>query len=119
MNLWLDSKLIETVVEEEKVHGLQEAPEETTMVLWDFATMLGLDNEEPTEEIQLSAVNVTTRSKGPLIEDNTLLPKIKKIQENMKKIRNNSQTLPVPDLVIIRKNSPTISKHVKAIENKV
>ena len=89
------------------------------MVLWDCAPMLGLENEEPIEEIQLLAVNVTTRSKGPLIEDNTLFPKIKKIQENMKKIRNNTQTQPVPNLVITRKNAPTIRKPVKATENKV
>ena len=81
--------------------------------------MLGLENEEPTEEIQLLAINVTTRRNGPLIEDNTLLPKIKKIQENMKKIRNNTQTPPIPDLVITRQNAPTISKPVKAVENKV
>ena len=81
--------------------------------------MLGLENEETTEEIQLSTVSVTTRSKGPLIEDNTLLPKIKKIQENMKKIINNTQTLPVLDLVIIRQNTPTIGKPVKVAENKV
>ena len=110
MNQLLDSTLTETVVKEEKAHGLEEAPEETAMVLWDCAPMLGLENEEPTKEIQLSIVNVTTRSKGPLIEDNTLVPKIKKIQKNMKKIRNNTQTPPVLDLVITRKNTPTISK---------
>ena len=90
------------MVDEEKAHGPKEEPEETAMVLWDCAPMLGLENEEPTKEIQLLVVNVTTRSKGPLIEDNTLLPKIKKIQENMKKIRNNTQTLHVPNLVITR-----------------
>ena len=65
----------------------------------------------------MSAVNITTRSKGPLIEDNTLLPKITKIQENVKKIRNNTQI--ISDLVITRKNVPSISRPVKATENKV
>ena len=36
----------------------------------------------------------------------------------MKKIRNNTQTLLVPDLVITRQNAPIISKPVKAIETK-
>ena len=36
----------------------------------------------------------------------------------MKKIRNNTQTLPVPDLFITRHNAPTISKPIKATENK-
>ena len=89
------------------------------MVLWDCAPMLGLEDEEDNEEIQLSDVNVTTRSKGPLIEDNTLLPKIKRIQENMKKVRNNTQTQPIPDLVITRQNVPTISKIMNNTKIKV
>ena len=56
--------------------------------------MWGLKEEEPTKEIQLLAINVTTRSKGPLAEENLLLPKIRKIQESMKKINNNTQTPP-------------------------
>ena len=52
--------------------------------------MLGLEEEEPNEEIHLSDVNVTTRRKGPIIEYNKLLPKIKRIQENLKKFRNNN-----------------------------
>ena len=41
MNQLLDSKLTETVAEEEKAHGPEEAQEENTMVLWDYAPMLG------------------------------------------------------------------------------
>ena len=37
----------------------------------------------------------------------------------MKKIRNNTQTPPVPNLVITRKNSPSISKSIKTTENNV
>ena len=114
MNQFPDSKLTETVVKEEKAYGPEEALEEATMVLWDCAPMLGLENEEPTEEIQMPNVNVTMRRNGPLIEDNTLLPKIKKIQENMNKIRNNTQTPPIPNLVITRQDAPSISKPVKA-----
>ena len=64
-------------------------------------------------------MNVTTRRKGPLIEDNTLLPKIKRIQENMKKVRNNTQTQLITNLVITRKNVPTVSKPIKDVESKV
>ena len=42
MNRLLDSKLIEPMNEEEKMHESEEALEETTMVLWDCAPMLGL-----------------------------------------------------------------------------
>ena len=60
------------------------------MVLWDCAPTLGLDEEKPIEEIQLSAVNVTTKSKGPIMDESLLLPKIRKIQESMKKIIINT-----------------------------
>ena len=113
MNQLLDSKLIEPAVEEEKTHGPEEAPKENTMVLWDCMTTLGLDEGEPTEEVLLSAVNVTIRSKGPVMDESILLPKIRRIQEKMKKVSSNTQTLPVPDLVITRKNAPKISKPVK------
>ena len=67
MNQLLDSKLTDPVDEEEKMHESKETPEETTMVLWDCAPMLGLEEEEPNEEIQLSNVNFITRSKVPII----------------------------------------------------
>ena len=47
MNQLLDSKLIEPLDEEEKMHESEETLEETTMVLWDCAPMLGLEEEEP------------------------------------------------------------------------
>ena len=69
MNQLLDFKLTEIVVEEEKARGLEEALEETTMVLWDCVAMFGLEDEEPNKEIQLSTIDVTTRSKGPLMRN--------------------------------------------------
>ena len=81
--------------------------------------MLGLEEEELSEEIQLSAVNVTTRSKGPIMDAIILFPKIKKFKESMKKISNNTQNPLIPDLVITRQNNPTISKPMKVAESKV
>ena len=49
------------------------------IVVWDYAPTLRLDEEEPTKEIQLSAINVTNRSKGPIMDEILLLPKISKI----------------------------------------
>ena len=56
------------------------------MVLWDWAPTLGLSEDEPTKEIQVSSVNVTTRSKGSVVDESLLLPKIKNLKENAKKI---------------------------------
>ena len=43
MNQLLDSKLTELVAEEEKIDELEETPQDTTMVLWDCAPMIGLE----------------------------------------------------------------------------
>ena len=60
------------------------------MVLWDCVPTLGLNEEEPTEEIQLSLVNVTTTRKGPVMDERLILPKIKKIQETVKNINSTT-----------------------------
>ena len=49
------------------------------MVLWDWEPTLGLSEDEPTKEIQVSSVNVTTRSKGSIVDESLVLPKIKKM----------------------------------------
>ena len=107
MNQLLDSQLIEHEVEEDQTNE----PEETIMVLWDWAPTLGLNREEPTEEIQVSSVNVTTRSKGPVVDGSLVLPKIKKMKENMKKILSTTQTTP--------KSNPVNIKEIKSVFNKL
>ena len=62
------------------------------MVLWDCVPTLGLDEYEPTEEIQISSVNVTTINKGPIMDESLILPKIRKIQEIIKNISSTTQT---------------------------
>ena len=88
------------------------------MVLWDCAPTLGLDEEDPTEEIQLSSVNVTTRRKGPVMDEILILPKISKIQESVRKHNSNTRTPPKSVLVIRKYNFTTISKPVKVLESK-
>ena len=62
MNRLVDVQLTEPEVKEEKEIQTEATSEETTMVLWDCMTTLGLEEEEPTEEIQISAINIITRS---------------------------------------------------------
>ena len=118
MNQLLDAQLIEPEVEEEKTNEPEETHEETTMVLWDCVSTLGLNEEDPTEEIQLSSVNVTTRSKAPVMDERLILPKIKKIQENIKNISSTTQTTSKSDLVNIKDKVPAVSKHVNIVQNK-
>ena len=118
MNQLLDAQLIEPDVEEDQSNEPEETNEETTMVLWDCVPTLELNEEDPTEEIQLSSVNVTTRSKGIVMDESSVLLKIKKMQENMKKIISTTQTTSKSDLVDLKDKVPAVSKPVKIVENK-
>ena len=88
------------------------------MVLWDCVPTLGLNEEEPTEEIQLSSVNVTTRSKGPVMDERLVLPKIKKMQENMKKIISTTQTTSKSNPVNMKYKNPVVSNPIKTVITK-
>ena len=92
----------EPEVEENQTNEPEETTEETTMVLWDWAPIPGLDEEEPTKEVQMSSINVTTRSKGPVVDEILVLPEIKKMKENMKKILSTTQTTPKSNAVNIK-----------------
>ena len=63
--------------EREKDHEPAETQEEDTMVLRDCASMFSIEDEGLIEEEKISETNVTTRSRGPVKEDNTIMPKIK------------------------------------------
>ena len=48
-----------------------------------------------------------------------LLPKIRKIQENMKKINSSTQTPPKSDLVSFKEKVTAVIKPENAVENKI
>ena len=100
MNQLLDSKLTETEEEKGKDHEPIETKEEDTLVLWDHVSMFNMEYEDLLDKEETPKTNVTTRSQNPLKEDNTILPKIKKLQENMKKIKNNTSTVKIPKFFI-------------------
>ena len=81
--------------------------------------MFSIEDDGLTEEEEIPKTNVTTRSQGQLKEDNTIMPKIKKLQENMKKIKNNTQIVNIPQFVITSQNPKEGSMSVKSAENKV
>ena len=55
--------------------------------------MFNIEDEYITEEDDIPKTNVTTRSQNSLKEDNLILPKIKKLWENMRKVKNNTPTI--------------------------
>ena len=77
-----------------------------------------MDQEEPIEEIQRSTFNVTTRSKGPIMDESLLLPNIGKIQESMTKINSNTQTPPKSNLDIEKDKVTKVSNPMKVVESK-
>ena len=97
---------------------MEQTNEETTMVLWDWAPTLRLSEDEAAEEIQVSSVNVTTRSKGSVVDESLILPKINKMKENMNKIISTTQTTPKPNPVNIKETIPVVNKPIKAMKNK-
>ena len=95
MNQLLEYKLTETDIEEEK------------------------DNQSTEKQEEISETNVTTRSQGLVKEDNSILPKIKKLQENMKKVQKNTTTNKIPEFTITSQDPKRINMPNKPIEDKV
>ena len=86
MNQLLDSKLTDDDEQEEKDNQPIEKQEEDGLVLWDCVSLFDIDEEGSLKQEETSETNVTTRSQGLLNKDNSILPKIKRLQENVKKI---------------------------------
>ena len=118
MNQLLDSKLTETGKEAEKDNQSTEKQEEYTLVLWDCVLIFDTEEDSLKQE-ETSETNVTTRSQGLLKEDNSIIPKIKKLQKKMKKIQKNTTTVKIPEFTISSQNLKKISMPIKPVEDKV
>ena len=58
------------------------------------------------------------RSQGLIKEDSSILPKIKRLQENVKKIQKNTTTDKVLEFAITSQDTKQINMPVKPIEEK-
>ena len=117
MNQLLDTQV--TDLEEDQTNEQEEPTKETTLVLWDWAVpTLGLKEEEQAEEIQVSSVKITTRSKGIVVDQILVFPKVNITKETMK--RNIGTTRPQHKVnpENIKETILVINKHVKNVENK-
>ena len=79
INQLSDSKLTETDNEEEKNNQSTEKQEDDALVLWDCVSMFDTLEEGSLKQEETSETNVTTRSQGLLKEENSILPKIKRL----------------------------------------
>ena len=67
---------------------------------------------------EISETNVTTRSQGLLNKDNSIIPKSKKFQDNMKKIQKNNIDDKIPELTISSQDPKQVNMPTRPIEDK-
>ena len=96
----MDSKLTEADDEEEKGNKFTKKQEDDALVLWDCVSLFDTEDEGSLKHEEISETNVTTRIQGLLNKYNSILPKIKKFQDNMKKIQKNNIADKIPELTI-------------------
>ena len=101
MNQLLDSRLTEDGDEERKESTTStKEQEEETMVLWNSISLFDAEEEKNQGYKDIMETNVTTRSQGSIKEDSLILPKIKRLQKNVKKFQNNSAADKIPEFTI-------------------
>ena len=97
MNQLMDSKLTEDSDEEEKGSKTIEKQENDTMFLWDCVSLF--DTEKST--LKFENIPMTTKDLNLVNKDNSMLSKIKKLQENVRKQPKNNVDGEVPKITII------------------
>ena len=74
--------------------------EEETMVLWNFVSLFDAEEEKNWGYKDVMETNVTTRSQGSAKGNSLMLPKIKRLQKNVKKFQNSSSADKIPEFTI-------------------
>ena len=62
---------------------------------------------------------MTTRSQGLLNKDKSVIPKIKRLQKNVKKIQKSTTADKMPEFTITRQNPKKINMSVKPVEENI
>ena len=89
------------------------------MVLWDCVSLFDDEEEKDLRHEGILETNVTTRSQGLIKENSLMLPKIKKLQKNVKKFQKSSSTNKIPDFTITSQNPRQTSMPTKPNEEKI
>ena len=80
--------------------------------------MFDTEEEDSLQQQERSETHVTTRSQSLLEEYHSILPKIKKLLENMKKVHKNTTTNKIHEFTITSQDPKRINMPVKPIEDK-
>ena len=89
------------------------------MVLWDCVSLFDAKEEKDLRYEDILETNVTTRSQGLIKENSLMLPKIKKLQKNVKKFQKNSSANKIPEFTPTSQNPRQINMPTKPIEEKI
>ena len=120
MNQLLDSKLTEDNDEEVKDNNKStEKQEDEAMVLWDCVSLFDTEEEKDLRHEDILETNVMTRSQGLIKENSLMLPKIKKLQKNVKKFKKNTAANKIPEFTITSQNPRQINMPTNPIEEKI
>ena len=115
MNQLLDSKLTKDSDEEEKGNKTIEKQENDTMVLWDYVSLFDIEKST----LKPENIPMTTKDMNLVNKDNTIISKIKKLQENVRKRPKNKVEAEVPKITIIIQDTEQINKLAKPMEEQV
>ena len=104
MNQMLDSRLAEEDEDEKNENAAStstKGQEDETMALWNSVSLLDAEEENTQGHKDIRETNVITRSKGVVSDDSLLLPKIRRLQRNIKKkFQDESLADQIPEFTI-------------------
>ena len=83
------------------------------MVLWDRVSLFDAEEEKNMRHEGILETNVTTRSQGLIKVNSLMLPKIKRLQNNVNKFQNSSPANKIPEFTITSQNPRQIHMPTK------
>ena len=89
------------------------------MVLWDCVLFFDAKKEKVLVHEDIMETNVTTRSQGLAKENRLMLPKIKRLQRNVRKFQNNSSANEIPEFTITCQDPRQTDVFTKTNEEKI
>ena len=112
MNKLLDSKLTKDSSKEEEKNQTIEKQDDDTMFLWKGASLFNTEEKAPKPEFPPTA----TKGMDLAIKDNTIISKIKKLQENVKRQVDVNVKDKTPKVTTVNQETEPISEPVKLVE---
>ena len=89
------------------------------MVLWDCVSLFDTEEEKDPRHEDILETNVMTRSQGLVKENRLMLPKIKRLQKNVKNFQKNTSSNKILEFSNTSENLKQINMHTKATEEKI